>query len=132
MTDALQPRQLPELYKRMILVGVKSGDLPGALIMLADYFHRQNNIWTRLKGLMVYPVIVLVLAFLISGFLAFILSTFIWNNLQSLVGNHMLPVVSAGLWMSPVFIGLALAAALVAICVSPARRKLRWATARFS
>ena len=31
MADALAPRQLPELYKRMILVGVKSGDLPGAL-----------------------------------------------------------------------------------------------------
>ena len=31
MADALQPRQLPELYKRMILVGVKSSDLPGAL-----------------------------------------------------------------------------------------------------
>jgi type II secretory pathway component PulF len=35
---ALKPRQLPELYKRMILVGVKGGDLPGALTMLADYF----------------------------------------------------------------------------------------------
>ena len=40
MADALPARQLPELYKRMILVGVKSGDLPGALTMLADYFHQ--------------------------------------------------------------------------------------------
>ena len=31
MAAALPPRRLPELYKRMILVGVKSGDLPGAL-----------------------------------------------------------------------------------------------------
>jgi len=28
----------------MILVGVKSSDLPGALTMLADYFQRQNSI----------------------------------------------------------------------------------------
>ena len=49
MADALKPRQLPELYKRMILVGVKSDDLPGALTMLADYFQRQNSIWMRLK-----------------------------------------------------------------------------------
>ncbi len=69
MADALAPRQLPELYKRMILVGVKSGDLPGALTMLADYFQRQNNTWTRLKSLMVYPIIVLLFAFFLSLFL---------------------------------------------------------------
>src|SRR5579862_5359185 len=54
--EALQRRQLPELYKRMILVGVKSGDLPGALTMLADYFQRQNDIWTRLKSMMTYQI----------------------------------------------------------------------------
>jgi type II secretory pathway component PulF len=126
MADALAPRQLPELYKRMILVGVKSGDLPGALTMLADYFQRQNNVWTRLKGLMVYPILVLLLAFLISCFLSFILSAFIWNNLQSLVGSQIIPVVSASLWMSPVIIGLALAVILIAVSCSPARRTLRW------
>jgi hypothetical protein len=66
MADALKPRQLPELYKRMILVGVKSGDLPGALTMLADYFQRQNNVWTRLKSMMTYPLIVMFVAFLMS------------------------------------------------------------------
>jgi type II secretory pathway component PulF len=70
MADALQARQLPELYKRMILVGVKSGDLPGALTMLADYFQRQNSIWTRLKSMMTYPLIVMFVAFLISLVLA--------------------------------------------------------------
>ncbi len=71
MADALPPRQLPELYKRMILVGVKSGDLPGALTMLADYFQRQNDVWTRLKSMMTYPLIVMFVAFLISTVLAF-------------------------------------------------------------
>ncbi len=66
MADALKPRQLPELYKRMILVGVKSGDLPGALTMLADYFQRQNDIWTRLKSMMTYPLIVMFAGVLIS------------------------------------------------------------------
>jgi type II secretory pathway component PulF len=126
MADALQARQLPELYKRMILVGVKSGDLPGALTMLADYFQRQSSLWTRLKGLMVYPLIVLFVAFLLSCFLSFILGHFIWINLTSLVGRSTIPVVASGLWMSPVFIGLALTAAIIAVAVSPARRKLRW------
>src|SRR5690242_14173292 len=80
MADALQPRQLPELYKRMIMVGVKSGDLPGALTMLADYFHQRNNLWSRMKSLMVYPFIVLFAAFLLSCFLSYILGHFIWNN----------------------------------------------------
>ncbi len=126
MAAALAARQLPELYKRMMLVGVKSGDLPGALTLLADYFQRRHLLGTRLKGLMVYPLIVLFAVFLLSCFIAFILSTFIWNNLVSLAGNASLPVVSAGLWMSPVFIGLTLVAALMAIVISPARRMLRW------
>jgi type II secretory pathway component PulF len=126
IAEALKARRLPELYKRMMLVGVKSGDLPGALTMLADYFQRQSSLWARLKGLMVYPLIVLLIAFLLSCFLSFILGAFIWNNLQSLVGHPTIPAVSAGLWMSPVFIGLALVAILAGIVVSPARRMLRW------
>jgi hypothetical protein len=43
IAEALKARQLPELYKRMVLVGVKSGDLPGALTMLADYLQQQDN-----------------------------------------------------------------------------------------
>ncbi|MGA9777026.1 MAG: type II secretion system F family protein [Limisphaerales bacterium] len=126
LAEALKVRRLPELYKRMILVGVKSGDLPGALTMLADYFQRQSSLWARLKGLMVYPLIVLSIAFLLSCFLSFILGAFIWNNLQSLVGRPTIPAVSAGLWMSPVFIGLTLVAIVVGIVISPARRILRW------
>src|SRR5580693_6565940 len=66
IAEALPSRRLPEIYKRMILVGVKSGDLPGALTMLADYFQRQNDIWIRLKSMMTYPLIVMFVAFLIS------------------------------------------------------------------
>jgi type II secretory pathway component PulF len=74
ITEALKPRQLPELYKRMILVGVKSGDLPGALTMLADYYQRQNDVWMRLRSMMTYPLIVMFAAFFISLLLAFL-----WN-----------------------------------------------------
>lgn len=59
LADALARRKLPELYQRMMVVGTKSGDLPGVLIMLADYYGRMDTLWTRLKGLMVYPAIVL-------------------------------------------------------------------------
>jgi len=125
MADALRSRQLPELYKRMILVGVKSGDLPGALTMLADYFQRQNNVWIRLKGLMVYPLIVLIATFGLSCFLSYLLINFVWNSLASLV-DAASPVISTGLWMSPVILGLALTLFLIGILLSPARQRLRW------
>ncbi len=126
MADALQARQLPELYKRMILVGVKSGDLPGALTMLADYFQRQSNLWTRLKGLMVYPLIILVAAFLVAGSLSYLLSTFLWGNFAFLANSAQVPAIWLGLWVSPTILGLTVLAALVAVTVPALRRKLRW------
>jgi type II secretory pathway component PulF len=72
MADALAARQLPELYQRLVLVGVKGGDLPGALTMLADYYQRQNDIWSRLRSMMTYPLIVMFAGFLVSLAIAFI------------------------------------------------------------
>ena len=126
MADALASRQLPELYKRMILVGIKANDLPGALTMLADYFQRQNNLWTRMKGLMVYPLIVLFAAFLLSLFLSYILSKFIWSNLISIAGPEHVPPVVQVLWVIPVVLALILATGLTIAMVEPLRQALRW------
>ncbi len=129
IAEALKSRQLPELYKRMILVGIKSGDLPGALTMLADYFQRQSNIWMRLKGLMVYPLIVLFVAFVLSCFISYLLGYFIWDSFREISnfsGGPITSAVASGVWMSPVCIGMALAAILIAVAVSPARQALRW------
>lgn len=126
IADALSVRQLPELYQRMILVGVKSGDLPGALAMLADYYHQQSNLWTRMKGLLVYPLIILLASFLISCLLAYLLHNFIWTSFVSLTGHPVSPAVYMGLWMTPVILGLLTAAIMMGIMVSPARRALRW------
>src|SRR5476651_2876043 len=111
MADTLAPRQLPELYKRMILVGVKSNDLPGALTMLADYFQRQNNVWTRLKCMMTYPLIVMFVAFLISLVLAFLWTQVIGPSMTNVFGgmNMRLPAATLlalsslqGIWVFPV------------------------------
>src|SRR5208283_6010886 len=87
LADALQSRRLPELYRRMILVGVKSGDLPGALTMLADYFQRQNHVWTRLKSMMTYPLIVMFAGFLVSLALAVIWSCVIGPSMKEVFGG---------------------------------------------
>jgi len=68
--QALASRKLPQFYVQMIQVGVQSNDLPGVLTLVADYYQSSNLIWTRLKGLMVYPAIVLGATLALSIFLA--------------------------------------------------------------
>ncbi len=135
MSDALAPRQLPELYKRMILVGVKSNDLPGALTMLADYFQRQNSVWTRLKSMMTYPLIVMFVAFSISLLLAFAWGCVIGPGFKDVYSGMgmMLPGATLfafqtlqDIWAFPIVLGL-LFLGLVAVVFVPAMRgKFLW------
>jgi type II secretory pathway component PulF len=69
LEDALQERDVPALYKRMLKIGARAGDLPGVLTMLADYYYSVNLLWIRLKGLILYPLILLFAAFGLSLFL---------------------------------------------------------------
>jgi type IV pilus assembly protein PilC len=135
MADALAPRQLPELYKRMILVGVKSGDLPGALTMLADYFQNQNNVWTRLKSMMTYPLIVMFVAFLVSLALAFLWNCVIGPSFGNMFGGMGIRMPGAtifalstlqAIWVFPVTLGV-LFLLMTSIVFLPALRgKFLW------
>ncbi len=135
MAAALAPRQLPELYKRMILVGVKSGDLPGALTMLADYFQNQNNVWTRLKSMMTYPLIVMFVAFLVSLALAFLWNCVMGPSFTDMFGGMgiMLPGATMfalaslrSIWVFPVTLGI-LFLVMTSIVFLPALRgKFLW------
>ena len=62
LPKALDKRDLPPLYIRMLKVGVKGGNLPEVLQCMADHYRRESTIWIRLKSLMVYPLLVLVVA----------------------------------------------------------------------
>lgn len=135
INDALAPRQLPELYKRMILVGVKGGDLPGALTMLADYFQNQNNVWTRLKSMMTYPLIVLFVAFLISLLLAFAWNCVIGPNFKEMFGGSGLPMPAATLfafatlksiWAFPLAIGILFLLMASVVFLPTMRGKFLW------
>ena len=131
LADALDRRQLPELYRRMLLVGVKSGDLPGVLILLADYYTRMNTLWTQLKGLMVYPVIVLAGLTLVSIGLALAASTLLSGQDGLLQGVFLMGdgerterVVALMLWF-PVGLLALLGSSVTALLVTPGLR--RWA-----
>src|SRR6185295_5482820 len=75
--EAVEKRQLPDLYKRLTQAGVKGGDLPGVLILLADYYNKLAGIAARLRGLSVYPFIVLVAAIGVSCLIIAIYRTLI-------------------------------------------------------
>ncbi len=135
MAEALQPRQLPELYKRMIVVGVKSNDLPGALTMLADYFQRQNQVWTRLKSMMTYPISVLVVALLISLILSGAWAWVIGPAFKGIFGGMgiRLPGFTIfvletldSIWAFPVAILLILLMTLAVIFLPFIREKFLW------
>ncbi len=135
MADAISPRRLPELYKRMILVGVKSGDLPGALTMLADYFQRQNNVWMRLKSMMTYPLIVMFVAFLISLLLAYAWTCVIGPSFMSVFSGigAMLPWATLfalgslqAIWVFPVALGVLFLLLMAVVFVPGLRGKYLW------
>lgn len=132
--EALQQRRLPELYKRMVMVGVKSGDLPGALTMLADYFQRQSNLWMRLKGLMVYPLIVLFVAFLVSSFIAILWTGVISPSLfAGFDGWGALPYATefslsilGHVWIFPLAFGLLFSFGISIVFIPGLRDQFRW------
>jgi type IV pilus assembly protein PilC len=134
LREAVRARQLPELYRQMLEVGAQSNDLPGVLTMLADHYQRRHVVWTRLKGLMVYPAIVLIGAFLLSCFLSVMLRTLIFSTLESpsfLVERMGRPNIVLALWLPPLVLGLALAGLGVALASGKARRALRWRVPAF-
>jgi type II secretory pathway component PulF len=137
LAEALKERQLPDLYKRLILVGAKSNDMPGALTLLADYYQRQHNLWTRLKGLMVYPTIVLFVAFLVSLIFYFAWSRIFvstwFEAMNGLGAGRSLPAMTkaalpllSNLWIFPTILGLLCATLVAVLCLPGLRYAVRW------
>lgn len=137
LADALQPRSLPDFYKRMMMVGVQSNDLPGVLILLADYYQRQHATVIRLKGLLIYPLIVLIAAFGLSLMISFLWGNVIWPNLSSmyapgtggLFGFSHIPLftrLASQLWAPPLLFALALLLVLALIFSRNLRARICW------
>ena len=135
MAEALKSRRFPELYKSMILVGVKSGDLPGALTMLADYFQRQNDIWTRLKSMMTYPLIVMFVAFLISFVIASLWNFVIGPGFRDVFAGMDMKLPWAtifalsslqAIWVFPVVLGILFLLAILIVFQPGMRGKFLW------
>jgi type IV pilus assembly protein PilC len=130
LKEALARRKLPEFYSKMVELGARGNDLPGVLILLADHYQRANTLWMRLKGLMVYPVLVILVALGLTAILSIALSQFVRNfeMVHLPFGGNNLPSagVITAMWMPPVFLAVAAVLIILAVSVPAWRARLRW------
>jgi type II secretory pathway component PulF len=103
--------------------------------MLADYFQRQNSIWTRLKSMMVYPLIVMFVAFLISAGLAFLWTCVIGPSMGEVFGGMGVRLPAATLfafstlkviWVFPVVLGFLFLLAVSVVFMPGLRGRFLW------
>lgn len=74
---AAQPKSFDRLYVNMIRAGEASGALEQVLARLADYMEKAARLRSKVKGALVYPVVVLSIALLITaGLMIFIVPKF--------------------------------------------------------
>jgi len=134
LAEALARRELPELYRRLLHIGAKSNDLPAALTLLADYYQRQHTVWIKLKGLLVYPVLILGAAFLVSLLLWWLTSRYIlptwFDSIGSWLDGSSLPAATRlaiplllNSWIFPLLFALPLIGALWLACSAALRAK---------
>ena len=72
--QAVEGLDLPDTYKRLLALGQESQSMPKVLSCVADYYERIGNLVTRLRGLAIYPMLILVCGLLVAGLMAFLLS----------------------------------------------------------
>jgi type IV pilus assembly protein PilC len=129
LKDALARRELPEFYKRMVEIGARSNDLPGVLTLIADHYQRTNALWTRLKGLMVYPLIVVVVSLGLTLMLSVVFGRFLpsmFNFADSSGRGLNLFYLVASMWIPPVTLALLAVFGVAAVSIPGWRAKLRW------
>lgn len=133
LDQALGARRLPEFYVAMLRAGAASHNLPGVLMLLADYYQQVHSVWTRLKGLMVYPSLVLATSLLFTVALALLFTSLLGdeNGLQNTLlfgdeSGQRLPVLLALTWVPVVVAGLGTLAVGLGLGVPRLRHWLRW------
>ena len=72
--QAVEGLDLPDTYKRLLALGQESQSMPKVLSCVADYYERIGTLVTRLRGLAIYPLMILVCGLLVAGLMEFLIS----------------------------------------------------------
>lgn len=124
LREALPRRQLPRLYVELMGLGAKANDLPGVLVMLADYYQQRHSLWLRLKGMLVYPALVLGAALILSGVFQWLFhaarNAFLDSNLPKA------PDAVHAIWVPVIWIAGAVVLMGLAVLVPTWRDWIQW------
>ncbi|GAU79398.1 type II secretion system F family protein [Fusibacter sp. 3D3] len=72
------PKVFPVLLIRMIEAGEMTGNLDGVLIRMTEHYTKENKINSKIKGAMIYPMVLGVLVIVVVvGLLVFVMPTFV-------------------------------------------------------
>jgi type IV pilus assembly protein PilC len=132
---AVEGRRLPPLYAGLLQASEPGDSLPMVLGLAADYYHHTHALWMRLKGLLVYPAILLVMSIGLSTAVGCLYSGFIRSvGAETFLNGMGGPMITSGhvtvLWIqvwTPVVLLAALGiGAVVALQVPRARDWLEW------
>lgn len=136
LREALADRKVPEIYRRLLIAGAEGGDLPGLLTLAADHYHHTANLSTRLRGLMVYPLLALIVSLLVSLLLLLVLGstatgTGLLGELTTVLPGHgpqpnISTTLHIGALLPPIVLGLGLLGTLLILGVPSLRHRLRW------
>ena len=81
--QAVDGLDLPDTYKRLLVLGQESQSMPKVLSCVADYYERIGTLVTRLRGLAIYPMLILICGLLVAVLMAF-LSSMLKNDIANL------------------------------------------------
>jgi type II secretory pathway component PulF len=108
----------------MLEIGVRGNDLPGVLTLLADHYHRTAALWNRLKGLLVYPFIVIGVSLALTTLLSFVFGQLVRELFEPTTFPVLLSLMNV--WVPPVLLGLAALLGGAAVAWPRSRAWLRW------
>jgi type IV pilus assembly protein PilC len=124
LKESLARRKLPSFYVHLLELGSRTNDLPGVLTLVADHYHRANALWTRLKGLMVYPLLVILVALGLTTLLTVVFRHFMLHFFDDMIRAP--GILVNAVWVPPVILVLAGALGVGAVTIPSWRNWLRW------
>lgn len=128
LAKAIEKRDLPVFYKRMLQVGSQANDLAGVLVMMANYYNRIGIVWDKLKMASFYPIIVLVLGCVVSVGMASVMSQiqerFFFPDMA--YDNAMYPFFVHLTWAPAIVLMTMLVCTVMCAWFAPIRDRLKW------
>ena len=80
----------PELMINMFKAGESTGSIDKAAMKMADYYEKENKLNTKIKGAMIYPVILMTLTVVVT----LMLFTFVVPSFVGLLGEGNVPLIT--------------------------------------